>query len=240
MPVPNQTHVFQSALTQRSAWQICVQLLLRLSPFLPVFILYLATASSNLSITHDSIALRDDIVTGRLEFHPNYLLFTNFLWLLIAPLEILFTTVQSLQIIQAAAGALSLHIFYKLLVDRLSINSIYATGALLIATFSYGLWYYSIALEVYIFPLCLLLLSFYILSAERITITSITAAAVLHSLATLVHQSSILFSFVIVVCLLVTTEITVQERIRRFGLYVLVCYFGWWRIFDGRRLSGST
>src|SRR5690606_3898689 len=96
------------------------------------------------------------------------------------------------------------------------------------AGFTYGVWYYSVTVETYIVPLALLAWSFYLLTSPRAGTRHAIAGAIGHSLATLVHQSAVLFGPAALAALLTmpgTRAVRPDFRsgLRRAGLYLAIC-----------------
>lgn len=66
-----------------------------------------------------------------------------------------------------------------------------------LAAFSYGMWFYSVNVEVYAIPLFFILWSLYVLTRKPFTRHDLLLAIFLHVAAILFHQVNILFSVVI-------------------------------------------
>ena len=181
------------------------------------------TRSHNLSITHDSVGYLWDIEFTQLEFHPNHLLYTHLVWLLSQPLQWFFAPDAAIYFVHALAGALAMAVTYGLMLGRLNFNAVPALLLTLLAGLSYGIWYYSVSIEIYIFPLALLLTALYVLLSEEYDFTKIALVALLHSFAALFHQASILFAPVVMLAIFTYAGWSVRRRVRAALLYVSVC-----------------
>lgn len=191
--------------------------------FVGFLLLYVTTRSNNLSITHDSVAYLAKIGTGELEFHANHLLYTHIVWLASQPFQMLLSSELSIYLVHACGGAIAMSVFYGIMLYRLQFSVCKAFLLTMLVGLSYGVWYYSVSIEIYIFPLALLLGVFYILLSERYTLLLFFAIASLHSLAALFHQSSILFAPVIILAVFTHSGWGMRARISALALYVGAC-----------------
>src|SRR5690606_26262901 len=93
------------------------------------------------------------------------------------------------------AGLLALvfHIFRS----RFLMNIIIAISGTTIIGFSYGVWFYSTNIEVYLPSVFFILLLLHLIP-EKLNIKNIFPIAVLHSIAILFHQVNILFIIIII------------------------------------------
>jgi len=170
------------SLSEIASSAISVQSVERFGVFIGFTLLYLATLSQNLSITHDSILYLYSITTGDPHYHANHLLYEHF-------------------------GVLISQILC----------------AIGIIGFSYGVWYYSTAIEIYIFQLALLMLCFKFLLSRNATLSTFVTCAIIHSAAVLLHESSILFGVVPVVAICCLPQRTWAEKFRTLFVYLVVC-----------------
>ena len=193
-------------------------------PFLFFFVTYVLLLSKNLSITHDSIEYLLEVAHANLTFHGNHLLYQPSLHLIayiFSSLGIAIDTQIAIEVVSALAGALALQAAYLIMVRRLRLSPMTAWAGLCACGFSFGIWYYSVAIEIYTLPLCFLAWTFYFLLGENLTSRAVFFAAILHSLAILFHQTAILFAFVPVFALLSMSNKTFQEKITLLGIYAL-------------------
>ena len=170
-------------------------------------LLYGVTLSPNLSAAHDSITYINTIEVGSQDqgwFHPHHLLYSPVAaaWLgLWRYLGVEGSSVDVVTTLNALFGALSVSIFYLLLRRRLSLSSAAALVGTALMTFSYGVWFYSTTVEVYVIPLFFLLWAFYLLTAGRISGIRAGLVGAISGLAVLFHQVHILFAIVVLAAL---------------------------------------
>ena len=198
-------------------------------PLLPVIfliflLLYTFTLSRVLSASGDSVAYINAIDSGAGLFHPHHLLYNAVGWLWIALLRsfgIEGDTAVLVSGLNAIFGALSLCVFYGMLRGRFKIERFPALLGTCLPAFSFGFWFYSGAVEVYIIALFFLLLSFSLLTCERITATTCLLVGFTNGMAVLFHQMHVLFALVVffaVLCAHRRGDITVWKA---FGYYLL-------------------
>jgi hypothetical protein len=170
--------------------------------FVGMAVLYTTTYARVLSITHDGPTYLNLIESGRFEFHHHHLLYQplNVLWL--ALLRHLGAGVDGLFAVSALNGifgAFNVLAVFHIARDRLGLSAARSLAAALTAGASFGLWFYSGTVEVYVIPLCLLSLAFYLLSAPRSSPALMAGAGLLTGLAVLFHQVHVLFAVVAMV-----------------------------------------
>ena len=210
----------EASATTSSALRSWLSLLL----FVAVAVLYTATYARVLSITHDGPTYLNLIESGRFDFHHHHLLYQplNVLWL--ALLQRLGTSVDGLFAVSALNGifgALNVLAVFHIARDRLELSAARSLVAALTAGSSFGLWFYSGTVEVYVIPLCLLSLAFYFLSATRSSSTTMAAAGLLTGLGVLFHQVHVLFAVVAIARLALDYRGGKAAAIREFVVYGL-------------------
>ena len=169
--------------------------LLFLSVSAPVLLLYLLTQCDALSPAHDSMWYLRMIEDGRY-FHPHHLLYNAAAALWAHAWQSVIPSLQTLTLtawLNGVFGALSVGIVALLLHRRAGIGRAFSSAAALLPAFSFGVWFYSVTIEVYIPALFFILAALYVLTIDRLTATRIVAAAALHGVAMLFHQLHILF-----------------------------------------------
>ncbi|MEM1056638.1 MAG: hypothetical protein AAGI52_14035 [Bacteroidota bacterium] len=165
--------------------------------------LYLLTLTPNLALAHDAAGYLASIQSGQADelAHPHHLLYNAvaalwlklFGWIGLPPAQ----TVASLN---ALAGGACVGLIAALLRDRGGVPTRLALGAAAAAGVSFGLWFYSVAVEVYVIPLAFLLATLYVLLGPPSS-RQIVTVGVLHGLAMLFHQVHVLFGVVVLVVL---------------------------------------
>ncbi|MDT8324237.1 MAG: glycosyltransferase family 39 protein [Bacteroidota bacterium] len=161
-----------------------------------LLLLYAASHSANLSSAHDAANYLRMIRDGDW-FHPHHLLFNGAAALWIAAWQSLFPSLPAITLVawlNAVFGAGCVMLVHMLLRARMGLSPRAALLAALLPAFSFGLWFYSTTVEVYVIPLFFLLVALYLLTAEEPPIKHVLLAAFAHALAMLFHQVHVLFT----------------------------------------------
>ena len=190
------------------------ELIVPLAAFLALYVL---TISGNLSIAHDSIhyinridagpttdlAFRTDGVLRRdLFYHPHHLLYNGLASAWVALCRTAGVASDSsylVSLLNAVFGSLTLCVFYLLLRTRLGLGRATALAGTALPALSFGFWFYSVCVEVYIIPVFLLTLSLYLLTSSQVSARRFGLVGFTHGLAVLFHQVHLLFLPVVVV-----------------------------------------
>lgn len=185
-------------------------------------VLYLLTLSNNLGVTHDSVSYAGQILGGEYLFHPNHLLYQPVLALFVRAAGFigLAPDITTISIAGAISGAAVLGLSFQVLRAVYGVRVTLALPAILAAGGSYGIWYYSVGIEIYIFPLLCLTACFYVLAAKPKTARWIITASILHSAALLFHQLSIFFALVPILALLTAKDLSRAAGWRLLAVYV--------------------
>jgi hypothetical protein len=193
-------------------------------------LLYVLTQCDALSPAHDSVLYLRMIETGRY-FHPHHLLYNAAaaVWL-VSWKEALpgADAVMLISWMNGVFGALSIGVVFLLLRHRAMLDRVQAVLGALLPAASFGVWFYSVTIEVYIPALMFLLAAFYLLTDTRKTTGSLTAAGLMHGCAMLFHQVHILFAvpamFVLLRAIFAAKERVERLRLLRAGIgYVIAC-----------------
>lgn len=161
--------------------------------------LYILTRSQTLSPADDAITLVHRIAIGHW-FHPHHLLYnwTAGKWLLLArALGLPGDTAALVEAMNACFGAVTLGIFHVLLRTRAGLKR---TGAFLgtaVLGFSFGFWFFSTVVEVYVPALCFLTLAFTLLTRREMSRGRYAWVGGVHGMAVLFHQVHVLFGLVV-------------------------------------------
>ncbi len=169
-------------------------------PFLLSLALYAFTVSDNLAASHDSIeyinSIDNSLDSGRIPFHPNHLLNQPLatVWLLLwRSLGVTADSAQVVPLLDSIFGSLTLCVFYRVLRERLGLNQVVSLLGTMLPAFSFAFWYYSDCVDVYIVQLFFLMLTLYLLTAKKLEPKQCALIGFTSGLATLFHQSHILF-----------------------------------------------
>ena len=167
-------------------------------------VVYGLSLSPNLAEAHDSVRYLNAIDAGESLFHAHHLLFAPlaYAWLgLCRALGVAVDSVFVVGALDAIAGAVGLAAFYALLRARAGLPARFAAVATALPAFSFGYWFYSTSVEVYLVPLAFLLICLYVLSggcleegpADARATSRYRSVGVAHALAVLFHQIHVLF-----------------------------------------------
>lgn len=168
--------------------------------FLGFFIFFLLMLASNFSGPHDSIGYLNGIVRGNALFHQHHLLyhFITHYWLVGA--RAVFPAVPDYFLVEgftALWGSGSLAIAYMFFRNRFGLAAPLSFLSTTVIAFTYGMWFYSVNIEVYAPPMFFLLAALYKLSDQNFSQRDVWKVALLQSAAILFHQVHILFSVTI-------------------------------------------
>jgi hypothetical protein len=161
------------------------------------YVFFLTSLVNNFSASHDSIHYLNDIVHGTNLFHQHHLLY-HFLankWMLLwrGFVEDHYI-IESFTALWGSSALTMIYLFFRRRFHHSFTTSLFATA---VVAFSYGVWFYSTNIEVYLPPLFFILLCLYILTKKELSKKDIWQIALFHSLAILFHQVNILFTVVV-------------------------------------------
>lgn len=165
------------------------------SVFVVFLVIYLLTLTSNFTGPHDSMAYLNMLKTGHGLWHPHHLLYHVFSKYWLAFWKIFFPGVQDYLLVETFSsvwGSATLGLLFVFFRKRFGLPVLSAWLGTAVAGFSYGIWFYSANVEVYMPALFFTLLSLYILGKKEWTSTQVWQAAMVHSAAILFHQMNIL------------------------------------------------
>ena len=128
---------------------------------------------------------------------------------------------RSVEAVNAVAGAMALQAAYAIAVWRIGLERRRAALAVACAGFTYGVWYYSIAIEAYALPLALTAWVFFGLTSHTTRWGAVIVCAIAHTVAILCHQSALLFGVVAVGALL-STRAPWRARVCHLAAYVVI------------------
>jgi hypothetical protein len=168
--------------------------------FVIFYTFFLCTLASNFSAPHDAIDYLNEFESGTNLFNPHHVLYHISTYWILGILKMIFTHTPHYFLVEAIDGfwgTLTLVMVFKFLKNRFGYDSITAFIGTCLPAFSFGMWFYSTNIEVYMPPLFFLMLSLYYLSKPVFTKKDFYAVVAFHVLAILFHQANILFTPII-------------------------------------------
>lgn len=173
--------------------------------FILFLVLYSVTISRVPSISNDSINYISSVDSGEWFFHPHHLLYhvtALEFYKLLKVINPNMDSVIGIAILNAIFGALCIALIYRMMRELLKFTGLTSFIVSSIIGFSYGFWFYSCCVEVYIIPLFLILLGYYQYFRWRESNGGVISAAFLFSFAILFHQVYALLILVLWIMLL--------------------------------------
>src|SRR5215211_7077944 len=140
------------------------------SVFVVFLVIYLLTLTANFTAPHDSMAYLNMLKTGEGLWHPHHLLYhvTSLQWLKFW--KQFFPSVEDYRIVESyssAWGAAVLAFVFVFFRKRFLLGTLTSWLCTAVVGFSYGIWFYSANVEVYMPSLFFTVWSLYILSAKE-------------------------------------------------------------------------
>ncbi|HKH03542.1 MAG TPA: hypothetical protein VKA65_00145 [Acidimicrobiales bacterium] len=168
-------------------------------------VVYALTLSSVPALTHDSLTYLQAIEDrGQALWHPHHLLYNAIGagWLgLVRTFGYFADPIKIVAVANSFFGATAVLFCYLLLRQRARLPTRLALVGAAGAGLSFGVWFYSASVEVYVFPLAVLLATVYVLLAPRLTDRHVLLAGFLTGFGVLGHQVHALFGIVVVAVL---------------------------------------
>src|SRR2546430_8246286 len=199
--------------------------------YLFFFIIFLLTLTSNFTGPHDSMTYLQMLRTREHLWHPHHLLYHQLSYYWLHLLKLVFPGLPDYFLVESFSsvfGAGTITVVYLFFRNRFNLPTLTCWLGCAIVAFSYGIWFYSINVEVYAPSLFLTICCFYILAKKEWSARDVWLAAFLHSFAILFHQMNILF-----------TPIVLYKIIeQRKNIFVLKSIF--WYALTGLVLVGGV
>lgn len=168
--------------------------------FTGAFIFFLCTLAANFSGPHDSIGYLNGMVSGKHLFHPHHLIyhFVTHYWLVfIRPIFPGIPDHYLAEVFTAIWGSGTMAVLYSFFRHRFRLPVLSSVISLTVIAFTFGVWFYSVNIEVYAPPMFFLLLALYILTKDNFQQADLRKVILLHVMAILFHQVHVLFTVVI-------------------------------------------
>jgi hypothetical protein len=180
----------------------------------------------------------DDLQKGIHLFPPEHILYHYTTFRLLAILKFVLPHAQDYYLVEtldAFWGCLGLTVIYRIFLNRMSMARSEAFLGTAVVAFSFGMWFYSSNIEVYMPPLFFLLYGLYLCTGEPLQPKGVILLIVVHCLAVLFHQSNVLFTPIVLwKCWDSRKNIPFARSFAIYAVVALVCvagfYFaiGWW------------
>lgn len=161
---------------------------------------YTLTLTSNFSAPHDSIDYLNGFEQSEGLLHPHHLLYHVTTYSIFQVLKLILPFISNhylIEIVNALWGAGAILIINLFLRTRFHIAPVTAFLGTCLPAFSFGIWFYSTNIEVYMPSLFFLLLILYKISAPTLSYKTFIIVIYLHVLAILFHQVNLIFTPVI-------------------------------------------
>ena len=182
---------------------------------------YALTLSSVPALTHDSLTYVDAIERGGPAlFHPHHLAYNALArgWLdLTAAVGVTADPLRVIAMLDAVLGAVVAGLVWLVLRLRSGLPRSLAAIGTAGAALSFGVWFYSVSVEVYILPLALLLTTFLLVSGPTLSVRRMALVGAFNGLAVLGHQVNVLFAVVVLVA--AVRHVDRATALRRMAAY---------------------
>ncbi|HYJ38247.1 MAG TPA: hypothetical protein VEV87_06505 [Chitinophagaceae bacterium] len=165
--------------------------------FLVFLIIYLLSLTSNFTGPHDSMAYLKMLQSREHLWHPHHLLYHQLSYYWLHLLKYFFPMVENYFLVESFSslfGAGTIAVSYLFFRKRFHLPVLTSWMGCGIIGFSYGVWFYSINVEVYGPSLFFTLASLYQLTKREWDAQAVWLTAIFHSLAILFHQMNILLT----------------------------------------------
>lgn len=156
------------------------------------YVFFLLTLANNLSASHDSINYLLHITRGDHLFHQHHLLYHFFArqWLMLFSSQPQHLIIESFTALWGSGVMTVCYLFFR---NRFQLSGLLSAAGVCVIAFSYGPWFYSVNIEVYMPPIFFVLLSLYIMTRSENNHKDVWVVSLLHSAAILFHQVNVLF-----------------------------------------------
>jgi hypothetical protein len=162
---------------------------------------YALTLSEVPALTHDSLGYQLAIEAGgRALWHPHHLVYNALArgWLEAMGTLGIDDPLVAIESLNAIVGGVTAALVWLVLRRRARLSPALCAAGTAGAAMSYGLWFYSVSIEVYVLPLALVLGALFLLTAPVLSARVMVAVGVVNGLAVVAHQVNVLFAVVVV------------------------------------------
>jgi hypothetical protein len=218
--------------------------------FVVFFLFFVCNLTANFSGPHDSLGYLNDLERKRDLFPAAHLFYHWLAYLWLGFWERVLPHVQHFYLVETfdtVWGCLALAMVYRIFVRRMQMDRIRAFFGTAVAALSFGVWFYSSNIEVYMPSLFCLMWGLYVCTREQWTNRDLTQIIFIHILAVLFHQANVLFGVVVLWKLWDSRKTLplIPSLVRYGGLSVLITagiyfVFGWWVADNGNLKDFNT
>ena len=169
--------------------------------FLFFLLVYLLTLTSNFTGPHDSMAYLQMLKTENHLWHPHHLLYHQLSYYWLHLLKPIFPAVPEYFLVESFSslfGAGTITVTFLFFRNRFHLPILTSWLGASIIAFSYGVWFYSVNVEVYAPSLFFTALTLYQLTKREWDARAVWLSAIFHSLAILFHQMNILMTPIVI------------------------------------------
>ena len=206
-------------------------------------LVYLLTLTSNFTGPHDSMAYLQMLRTKQHLWHPHHLLYHQLSYYWLHLIRNFFPGVQEYFLVESFSslfGAGTLTVVFLFFRNRYHLPVLTSWLGTAVVGFSYGVWFYSVNVEVYAPSLFFTALCLYQLSKREWDAKAVWLTAIFHSLAILFHQMNILMAPIVIYKIIEQRKnIFVFKSLFWYGITGLVLVGGIY-ILAGRFGEGHT
>ena len=163
--------------------------------FVFFLLIYLLTLTSNFTGPHDSMTYLQMLRTKDQLWHPHHLLYHELSYYWLHLLKSIFPGVQDYLLVESFSslfGAGTIAVIFLFFRNRYHLPLFTSWLGSGIIAFSYGVWFYSVNVEVYAPSLFFTVLTLYQLTKREWDARAVWLTAIFHSLSILFHQMNIL------------------------------------------------
>jgi hypothetical protein len=179
-------------------------------------VLYRLTLSAVPALTHDSIGYMFAIEAGGdALWHPHHLAYNALArgWLdLCRAVGVGGDPLRIVSSLNALLGGCAVALVWLVLRVRARLSPALCAAGSGGAALSYGVWFYSASVEVYILPLVLLLTTLLLVTAPSLSTRAMLGVGLANGLAVLAHQVNVLFAIVVLAVAVRGVDRTVARR----------------------------
>ncbi len=191
----------------------------RVMIFLGASLIYFITRSQVISGSHDAITLLSNIQNGDNLFHVHHVFFNSSAWLLHQTIKLFYTEMSAktvIQLLNAIGGGILVTTIAIWIETHTPLKKWKVLPAIALPAFSFGIWFHSHTIEVYIIPIAILMVIITLIGRKPLSIRDWILIAILHWVAIGFHITNALLT--------VTLGIILWRRLKIFMIVTGITY----------------